>query len=395
MPREAVPVNNCLLHVESLAYGGEAVGHLDSGKVCFVPGLLPGEDAEVRIIQDKKSFSRGEVVRIINSAPVRLKPDCPAFPACPGCAYSHCDYSTELSWKQQQFSDFLQRCGFDIAGKLQPPFGAPERYGYRNKLTLHCTNGTFSMVARDNESLIPITSCRLACSQINEALRDLKVPAGSDAVTIRCTEADGVISFPGRRAPEKSDWLTENIPGVGKLKVAPDGFFQTNPAVAAELIRRAVAEIAGSGFEKLAELYCGVGVFSIAAALKIPKLRCSGVELSSSAVKAAKWNAAHHGVDARCRFFSGDAGKLISKAGVDRRSCLLVDPPRAGLSRQAIENIIAAEPGKIIYISCAADTLQRDLRIFREHHWQLDKAGILDMFPATAHFEALVTLIKE
>lgn len=395
MPREAVPVNNCLLHVESLAYGGEAVGHLDSGKVCFVPGLLPGEYAEVRIIQDKKSFSRGEVVRIINSAPVRLKPDCPAFPACPGCAYSHCDYSTELSWKQQQFSDFLQRCGFDIAGKLQPPFGAPERYGYRNKLTLHCANGTFFMVARDNESLIPITSCRLACSQINEALRNLKVPAGSDAVTIRCTEADGVISFPGRRAPEKSNWLTENIPGVGKLKVAPDGFFQTNPAVAAELIRRAVAEIEGSGFEKLAELYCGVGVFSIAAALKIPKLRCSGVELSNSAVKAAKWNAAHHGVDARCRFFSGDAGKLISKAGVDRRSCLLVDPPRAGLSRQAIENIIAAEPGKIIYISCAADTLQRDLRIFREHHWQLDKAGILDMFPATAHFEALVTLIKE
>lgn len=395
MLREPVPVNNCFLHVESLAYGGEAVGHLDSGKVCFVPGLLPGEDAEIRIIQDKKSFSRGEVVRIITPAPERIVPDCPVFPACPGCAYSHCDYSTELFWKQRQFADFLQRCGFDGAGKTVPPFGAPERYGYRNKLTLHCANGTFSMVGRDNESLIPITSCGLACARINEALKDLKLPADSDSVTLRCTDADGVIAFPGRRAPEKSNWLTEHIPGVGKLKVAPDGFFQTNPAVAAELVRRAVAEIEGSGFEKLAELYCGVGVFSVAAALKIPKLRCSGVELSSAAVKAAKWNAAHHGVDSRCRFFAGDAGKLISAAGIDRNCCLLVDPPRAGLSRQTIENIIAAGPGKIIYISCAADTLQRDLRIFREHHWQLENAGILDMFPATAHFEALVTLIKE
>ena len=394
MPREPVPVNNCLLHVETLAYGGEAVGHLDSGKVCFVPGLLPGEDAEIRIIQDKKSFSRGEVVRIINSAFERVEPECPAFPACPGCAYSHCDYSVELFWKQRQFSDFLQRSGFDIE-KILPPFGAPERYGYRNTLTLHCANGAFALVARENESLIPITSCHLACARINEALKDLKVSGNCDSLTIRCTDADGVISFPGRRAPEKSNWLTENIPGVGRLKVAQDGFFQTNPAVAAELVRRAVAEIECSGFEKLAELYCGVGVFSIAAALKIPKLRCSGVELSSTAVKAAKWNAAHHGVDSRCRFFSGDAGKLITKAGVGRQCCLLVDPPRAGLSRQAIENIIAAEPGKIIYISCAADTLQRDLRIFRENGWQLDKAGILDMFPATAHFEAMVTLTKQ
>lgn len=394
MLREPATVNDCLLQVESLAYGGDAVGHLKSGKVCFVPGLLPGETAEVAVIQDKKSFARGRIVRLIVPAPERITPECEHFPDCPGCAYIHCDYPTELHWKQRQFADFLLRSGLVSQDQLLAPFASPRRFGCRNKLKLHTIDGKFAMVARDNETLIPIENCRLANPEINEVISRSAAKDVESTVTFRCTENDGVVTFSGKRAPVGSNWLTETVPDVGIFKVPADGFFQTNPEVGTELIRRAVAEIAGSGLPKLAELYCGVGVFSIAAALKNPSLLCVGVELNNAAVKAAKWNASHHGVSGRCRFISGDAGKLTAAAGVDRKSCLLVDPPRSGLSPHAIRNIIEAEPGKIIYISCAPDTLRRDLQIFRDHNWCVEKAGILDMFPGTAHFEAMVTLTK-
>ena len=395
MRRGAGAVSDCRLHVDSLAYGGDAAGRVDSGKVCFVPGLLPGEDALITIVQEKKSFARGRVKEIISPAPERINAACRYFPDCPGCSSIHCDYPTELRWKQRQFSDFMLRGGLCSEEAILPPYGAVQRSGYRNKLKLHCFNGGFAMVGRDNKTLIPVDKCLLAAPQINEALKTTAAGEDGSVVTFRTTERDGVVSFRGNRAPEKSGWLTENLPGVGEIKVPLDGFFQTNLGVAAELVQRAVGEIKASGFDHLAELYCGVGVFSIAAASALPGLRCTGVELNSAAIKAARFNAAKHDLAERCRFYSGDAGKIIGKAEISKDSCLLVDPPRTGLARDVIDKIISADPGKIIYISCAADTLCRDLKIFREHYWNVEKAGILDMFPGTAHFEALVTLIKE
>ncbi len=394
MPREAAPLNKHFLHAERLAYGGDAVGFLDSGKVCFVPGLLPGEDAEIIITQEKKSFARGAAVKIISAAPERIVPECPYFPECPGCAYIHCDYQTELKWKQQQFADFLQRSDLIGNGELLPPFGAPLRCGYRNKLKLHRSGNGFAMIGRDNRSLIKIDRCILADPGINRALKEYTASNDSEVVTFRRTEADGVVAFSGVRAGKQNRYLTETIPGAGEFKVSADGFFQTNIAVAAELVRRAVAGIKDSGFKTLVELYCGVGIFSIAAANQIPGLRCTGIELNPEAIKAAKLNAASHNLADRCRFFAGDAGKLLKKSDIGPESCLLLDPPRSGLAREALDNIIAADPGRIIYISCAADTLQRDLQIFKKHNWQIAGAGILDMFPGTAHFEAMVTLIK-
>ena len=197
------------------------------------------------------------------------------------------------------------------------------------------------------------------------------------------------------RAGKRNKYLTETLPGIGEFKVSTDGFFQTNIAVASELVRRAIAVIQDSGFKTLVELYCGVGIFSIAAAGQIPGLRCTGIELNPEAIKAARLNAVNHNLADRCRFFAGDAGKLLKKSGIGPASCLLIDPPRSGLAREALDNIIASDPGRIIYISCAADTLQRDLQIFKKHNWHIGTAGILDMFPGTAHFEAMVTLIKQ
>ena len=133
MRRGAVRVkNNLLLHIDSIAYGGDGVGRLDSGKVCFVPGTLPGETVEVAVVQDKKSFCRGELIAVVSGEDAgRIEPECPAFAAgeCPGCAYLHCSYPDELLWKQQQFTAFLERGGLIGDGKILAPFASPLRFG--------------------------------------------------------------------------------------------------------------------------------------------------------------------------------------------------------------------------------------------------------------------------
>lgn len=134
------------MRIDSIAYGGEAVGRLPDGKVCFVPGGLPGEELEVEIIQEKKSFSRAKIVKIVKNSPERIEPECQLFrdADCPGCAYMHCDYPSELRFKQQQLADFLNRDGILEDGILLEPFASPLRNFYRNKLKLHSNGRSFA-----------------------------------------------------------------------------------------------------------------------------------------------------------------------------------------------------------------------------------------------------------
>ena len=385
-----------LLHIDSIAYGGEAVGRLASGKVCFVPGGLPGEELEVEIVQEKNSFVRARIVKIIAASPARVEAECRFYRDfdCPGCAYMHSTYQTELEAKQRQLSDFLTRDDLLGDGVLLPPFASPVQNFYRNKLKLRSDGGNFAMVARDNESLIKIDSCILADADINQALRDSTVPPAGETVCWRHTGTDGVKSFSGKACGRNTPWLTETLPGAGAFKVPLDGFFQTNIEVASELVRRVVDAVVQSGLTKLVELYCGVGVFSIAAADVMPELTSVGIELNPAAIRAARWNAHKHNVAKRCKFFAGDAGKELKKIGDIADACLLVDPPRTGLSGAALNDIISAAPAKIIYISCAADTLRRDLIQFKKAGWRIETAGLLDMFPRTSHFETMAVLTK-
>ena len=145
---------------------------------------------------------------------------------------------------------------------------------------------------------------------------------------------------------------------------------------------------------ELVELYCGVGVFSIALAESDPELQCIGVEVSSKAIALAKENARKHQLAGRCRFFAQDALKALKRWRDHAEFTVLVDPPRGGMEKQALQNLIAVNARHIIYISCAADTLVRDLQKLCASGYEVKRAGMLDMFPRTAHFEVLCVLQK-
>ncbi|MCQ2378719.1 MAG: methyltransferase domain-containing protein [Victivallaceae bacterium] len=380
------------IHIRDFAFGGEAVGELADGRVCFVRGAAPGETVEAEIISERRRFCRAVLVRVLESVPERTAVDCPFFARCPGCSYRHVSYETELAAKTRQFDAMLNRNRAEII-PVSGVFGAPSRNFWRNRLRLHSDgNGRFGYRAADNRTLVPIDRCLLATEKINAKLSALRIDRafrGTFALD-ECAEAGAVCDLDA----DAPGTLTGSLGELGNFSYRRGGFFQTNEAVATELVRRVVAEIAGNGTEFLLELFCGVGVFSISAARVMPTLHGVGIEIDRGAVREARRNAGRFGVGDRCRFFAGDAAKApLRYASFMRRfkTLALVDPPRTGLDAGGIAALTEAAPETILYVSCGADTLRRDLDRLAPHY-RATQSALLDMFPGTAHFESLTRL---
>lgn len=368
------------LEISAVAYGGEALGRLDSGEVCFVRGALPGERAEVIITERKKRFVRGKITALENHAAGRIVPACPYASECPGCSFQHSTYEVELEWKQKQFERFLQK----FPGTRRPFFPSPERFGWRNRLKVTCENGRAGYRGFDNVTLIPIEKCLLVKDEINTVLKNTPLPREGTLFFRSSASWCGEIG----NAPE--EYLTEILPEAGEFRIPAAGFFQTNPAVAAELCSRVTEAIGRYGAKKMLELFCGAGIFSIAAARKFPDLRCRGIELDPRSIKAAKINAKLNQTADRCSFMAGDAAAFTA----EDYDVVLLDPPRSGLEKKLVGKLLDRAYPLLLYVSCGPDTLCRDLEMLSEKY-NVAESGALDMFPCTAHFETFTILTSK
>ena len=377
--------------VEGFAYGGEAFGRLPDGRICFFRGGVPGETAEIEILVSKRTFARGALREVVEPSPDRIEPvcSCAVRPGtgcfCPGCSFQQIDYDSELRWKQRQLSDFLLRNRLAEAHVIAKPLPAPSRFGWRNRLKLSVADGAAGYFAEDNCTVVPIEHCPLAVPAIDAILPECRRYAVGGQVFFRWTEIDGVVVNGGVAE------LTERVEEFGEFTVPASSFFQTNIQVAAQLSRGVTEILTAIGARDLLELYCGAGFFSLVAAQSVPGLRAYGVELDAAAIDCAVRNARRRGVDTRCRFSVGNAEKWHRPPGRTTPDVVLVDPPRRGLSERLIEVIKNWRIPHVIYVSCAPDTLARDLRCFAESY-RVARCRLYDMFPGTAHFETLVRL---
>lgn len=383
-------MSSVAVHTEGFAYGGEAFGRLPDGRICFFRGGVPGETAELEIVSSKRTFARGVLRSVSDASPSRLVPLCPlaVHPGidrfCPGCSFQQVEYSEELRWKQRQLEHFMLRGKLADAAAFAVPVPSPSRFGWRNRLKLSRVNGEAGFFAEDNVSLVPVAHCPLAVPAIDSALPDCRGLSG-DEIFLRWTKDDGVVVNGGDRE------LTERLEEFGDFRVSASSFFQTNSAVAALLLRGVVGILTELGVRRLLELYCGVGVFSLAAAGMLPELRADGVELDRRAVDCARRNAKARRVSDRCRFIIGDADKWRERPKTLPPDAVLVDPPRRGLSPRLIEALKRWRVPHVIYVSCAPDTLARDLGRL-SGVYRAVKCRLYDMFPCTAHFETLTQL---
>lgn len=379
------------LCASGFAYGGEAFGKLPDGRICFFRGGVPGETSEVDVTVSKRSYARGEWVRAVEPCGGRIECRCPLAPGgaagtfCPGCSYQQVDYATEVAWKQRQLSDFIVRGGIADASVIGEPSPSPRRFGWRNRLKLSRSERGFGLFAEDNRTVVPVSNCPLAVPGIDEAIRTHGADAAAE-LYFRWTAADGAVVNEPRRI------VTEELPGFGSFKVPAGAFFQTNDSVAAGLLEEVAEVLRELGAERMFELYCGAGIFSLAAAQRLPELRCFGIECDRGAVRNAVRNARDRGVDGRCRFRTGFAEKVTAADfGGSMPDVLLVDPPRRGLERKLVERMIRWRLPHIVYVSCAPDTLARDLRLLNGTY-RLVRCRLHDMFPCTGHFETLALL---
>ena len=391
------------LTIHDVAYRGSGIARL-GGIVVFVPGTLPGEVVKVRITGTGKRYLTGEAVEILKQSSDRIAPCCRLADGTrvPGCVYDHAAYGAEVVLKDAQLRNFLRKLVTDN-GTFLPPVPSPSPLHYRNKAVFHAQTGRNGILragylADDNRTVIDIPNCPLADEAINEAWTRLRNEGNlhdGDAITFRHTRADGVVSWVGRPS-DKARWLTEESI-VGPVLVPPDGFFQVNPGVADALVaevRSWIAETAREmGAMHLLDLYCGVGVFGLAAA-KDGMTEVIGIESGRNAVTAAKRNARALGV-AQASFHCETAAEAARKhfhCTDFSRTIAVVDPPRSGMEKSAAEALAEAGPPAVVYVSCDPATLTRDLCIFAAHGYAVRRARVFDMFPRTLHFESAVLL---
>lgn len=379
------------VRAEGFAYGGEALGRLPDGRICFFRGGVPGETAELELSCSKRTFARGVLRNVPEPSSERIAPMCPLAVRpgggvfCPGCSFQQVDYATELRWKQRQLEDFLLRGKLADAAAIDAPVPSPSRFGWRNRIKLSRVGGSTGFFAEDNESIVPVEHCPLAVPALDAALPEYRDIPGDGEVFLRWTESDGVVADGGSRE------LIETLEGFGTFSVPASSFFQTNPQVAAQLIRGAVGMLKNIGARQLFELYCGVGVFSLAAAQMLPELRAFGVESDETAIGCARRNAASRKLADRCRFAVGNAEKWRKLPAGRPPDAVLVDPPRRGLSPRLIKALKRWRVPQVLYVSCAPDTLARDLEML-SGTYRVAQCRLYDMFPCTAHFETLTQL---
>ncbi len=406
-----------VLEIRDIALGGCGIGKLDEF-IYFVSGAITGEVVRVKVFKEKENRKFAKIVEIIKPSPHRINPSCPlaiqvednkllSRVSCPGCSYQHLDYDYEVEIKNNQFIETINRLGgIDVSNIIQPPIKSPKDLYYRNKITFHIEHlehgeMNFGYRLSDNESVIEVGKCHIANPAINDILAEQKQKKNfkqtlknkNISVTYRHTENSGA-EFWRNNPNSKDSWLKESTK-LGNISVPKESFFQINPLVGDILISKVEEYVKKANPEILIDLYCGVGIFAITAALQnVPKV--IGVDIDKNAITVAKFNAKSRDLK-NCAFRKSDAGKIARDIFSDIKtdnSMLIIDPPRGGLSRRSRESIIKSNIKTIIYISCSPDTLARDLKELTSNGYELKETQLLDMFPRTAHFETISYLEK-
>jgi 23S rRNA (uracil1939-C5)-methyltransferase len=432
------------LTIDSLAFGGAGVARLD-GYVVFVSDAVPGDRVRAVVGKSKRAYAEARAVEVLEPSPERI----PAVADHPGAPWQVLPYERQLEVKQAQVADALQRLGKLDGFELEPIVPAVAQWRYRNKLEYSFgTDDTDRLVCGFHapgrwDQILEVRDCLLASEAGNAArerivewcrsqgltaydrrsgvglLRNLVVREGrrTGQVQARVITSPGELDREGLAAAAQplagvlwtqvdsvaettsggstevlsgSDRLEEEIGGLS-LHISPEAFFQTNTEMAERLYGLAIENARLGGFERVYDLYCGIGTIGLLIAPRVAELW--GLEIVPEAIVDAIANAQRNEID-NARFFAGDVRlalrELVDEAG--RPDVIVVDPPRAGLSAKIVRRIIEAGPGRIVYVSCNPTTLAPNAAQLVEAGYELTRVWPVDMFPQTPHIECVAVL---
>jgi 23S rRNA (uracil1939-C5)-methyltransferase len=421
--------------VESLDHEGKGVARL-GGKTVFVEGALPGEVVEYASLRRKPTYEIGVTERVLSESPYRVTPRCRYFGVCGGCSMQHLEPSAQTAIKQRVLEDALWHIG-----RLRPELiyaaiqGPAWRYRHRARLSARLVPKKGGVLVgfheRRSSYVADMESCEVLPANVAAILPELRrligrlsirdrLPQiefaagnGTTALVLRIleplTDADKVVIRQFAECRGMQIYLQAGGPDTaagfhpdGELRLGytlaefgiriefrPTDFTQVNHAMNAILVRRAVQLLDPRPGERVADMFCGLGNFTLPIARRGPGVL--GIEGNPGLIERARANAAMNGLEERVRFEAADLFEMdgATLAGLGAFDKMLIDPPREG-AIELVKSIEDERPWRIVYVSCNPATLARDAAVLvSAKGYRLRGAGIANMFPHTSHVESI------
>ncbi|MDR0600129.1 MAG: class I SAM-dependent RNA methyltransferase [Treponema sp.] len=402
--------------VEKLVPGGEGLavpaGRETEGKKLFIPLSAPGDRLRVRITEEHGTWARGEIEGLEEPSPRRVPPRCPLYGVCGGCSLQHLSYEAQLEAKAAILEETLRRGPPGETPEEVPPVTlAPSApWEYRNRVSLHALRVNrgprAGFKARRDGRVIPLEDCPAADPGIRAVLGGIRPPPGKDRFTLYSrgglllAEEGTETGRPGGETPPAPGRRGTITLLNREITLDAGYFFQSNAGALQDLIRRvrenlqALPASGGAGGpSRMADLYAGVGTFSLFLGDLFPG-GADLVEADPGALSLARENtrraAALGGAvpGERFRFFPLTGDRWIRRGNLGAYDCVVVDPPRQGLSPGLVRGLCEGRPPALVYVSCEPTSFARDYRLLRGSY-ALKKLLAFDFYPQTAHIECL------
>jgi len=401
-------MKDIVFEIEKLDHYGRGIVKKD-GKTIFIENALPNEQVKIKLLNEKKNFCEAKTVEIIKESNDRITPICRYYGQCGGCNIMHMSYPQQLEFKENKVKEVLKKfTNFESVKRIV----GSDNFNYRNKVTLK-VNKKIGYYKKKSYEIIPIDNCLIADEKINNIINQLKEIDldNINEIVIRVTSLESMVVFYGNNIKLDSNlldvdtiviidknkkilkgkgYIEENINNI-KFIISPTSFFQVNTKGMINLYNKVLEYSELKGNENLLDLYCGTGTIGIYLSKYCGKV--FGIEINEEAIKDANINKKINNIN-NIEFKSGDVKDILYKNKFIP-DIIVVDPPRAGLDKKVIEQIISLKPSKLIYVSCDVVTLARDLNILKAK-FDIIECTPVDMFPNTYHVECVCVLkLKE
>ena len=437
------PGSSHLLHIEKLVAGGFGLGRLN-GQVVLCEGGLPGESIDVEILSRRKGVTQGKILTVHEAAGSRVVPVCPMVGRCGGCQLQHMAYDEQLTQKRLILEDTLRRIGKISDVTIAPVIPSPRPYGYRHVLRMGIGQGKEGLFLGFFESgtqqLLSVDTCHLVNEEFRAVIDAVRAGLCSlmlegmnlESVEIRWSEleAGGLLVFRGRaktkehvdglmnacaEIPKIKGWIYERVDpskyesrrrvrqepvvrgvdhlwetfGGLRLKMGYQSFMQANWDVF-QALGKTVGEWLGTlKGQRILELYAGTGPLGLSLANQGALVTC--VEGNPFAIRDARESIrVNKIVGCRVKISSVESYLMTVQSGA--YDVILLDPPRTGLTPKIIDQLGALQVPQLLYLSCDAPSLSRDIKALCETGYEIRRMQPFDMFPQTAHLETLVEL---
>ncbi len=438
--------------IEKLVHGGRGLARQEgppdrqAGRVLLIPEVLPGETVKVEIHEIKKDVAFARLIEVLHPSPHRISPPCKIYSECGGCQIQHIQDSYQAEIKNALIREALQRIGHFSEINLEPMIPSPSGYGYRTrvqfKVRLVNRQIRLGFYREGSHHHVPVEECLVLHPELNKILKPLEqvlseerfrtlepieaqlhLAAATQQLLIKLLLARSATPPPplilrqsgealynnlretigslvglvlllrhGPRLVFGRDFVEEHF-GEYRYRISDGSFSQINPETTDLLIQQVIRLVDLTGQERILELHCGIGTMSLPIVARSAHFR--GVDANRIAIEDARFNAEANQVQ-RVEFLCADAEQGLRQclAEGQKYDRLILDPPREGLSKTAIDLIVQLAPSKIIYVSCEMATLARDLHRLCEQGYRLGRLQPVDLFPQTAHVELVAELLR-